>query len=276
MKFSRLMRYIPRSLPRFLVNQGRELLHSSPNQQTYLRLFQLKRAHRLMWIQAEGDDNVYQTVILHVDTEEPFILIDDPFPSDGVLEGMVGSFVTLTFNEPGESLCMRCKLLGKASGANSAVYQLSYPEELAANQRREAFRLPVEDSDVIGLTAESLSPWLINTLDTPVSEPVVLDISAAGIRWALLGNLQEDLHAGKLLSGLELSVLGCDGFIVDIDVTHSQWVPDERRGQDFGHTVIGGRFVDILPQTARQLERYITLTQRKQQRDKKGGRLLAA
>ncbi|OUR95922.1 hypothetical protein A9Q81_13435 [Gammaproteobacteria bacterium 42_54_T18] len=243
-------------------------------QKTYLRLFQLKRAHRLMWLRAEGDSNTYQTVILHVDTEEPFILIDEPFPVDGVLEGLIGKDVTLMFNEDGLQQEMCCQLIGRAGGEGSSLYQLSYPESVGARQRREMYRLPVETTNHVRINSDSLSHWVPEE-DGLVVAPVVLDISVSGMRWAVPGNRQLDVYAGKTLTALDVWVVGCGEFTVDFDVTHSQWVPSLDSTQS-DHTVVGGSFVGLGVRQKQQLERYITLIQRQQCREKRDDRLLAA
>lgn len=243
-------------------------------QKTYLRLFQLKRAHRLMWLRAEGDSNTYQTVILHVDTEEPFMLIDEPFPIDGVLEGLIGKDVTLMFNENGLQQEMSCQLIGRAGDSGASLYQLSYPESVGAKQRRDMYRLPVETTNHVRINADSLSHWVPEE-DGSVVAPVVLDISVSGMRWAVPGNRQLDVHAGKLLTALDVSVAGCGDFTVDFDVSHSQWVPSSDSGQS-DHTVVGGSFVGLGVKQKQQLERYITLIQRQQCREKRDDRLLAA
>ena len=227
-----------------------------------------------MWLRAEGDSNTYQTVILHVDTEEPFILIDEPFPVDGVLEGLIGKDVTLMFNENGLQQEMCCRLLGRASDSGSSLYQLSYPESVGAKQRRDMYRLPVETTNHVRLGVDSLSHWVAEE-DGAVVAPVVLDISVSGMRWAVPGNRQLDVHAGKLLTALDVTVAGCGEFTVDFDVSYSQWVPSVDSAQS-DHTVVGGSFVGLAAKQKQQLERYITLIQRQQCREKRDGRLLAA
>ncbi len=264
MKFSRFFRS----------NKQKAVADPLVCQKTYLRLFQLKRAHRLMWLRAEGDSNLYQTVILHVDTEEPFILVDEPFPVDGVLEGLIGKDVTLTFNEDGLQQEMRCQLLGRASDSDSSLYQLSYPESVGAKQRRDMYRLPVESTNHVRINANSLSHWVPED-DGSVVAPVVLDISVSGMRWAVPGNRQLDVHAGKILTALDVLVVGCGEFRVDFDVSHSQWVSSLDSAQS-DHTIVGGSFVGLGVKQKQQLERYITLIQRQQCREKRDDRLLAA
>lgn len=285
MKLSRLFRHLPQTLParlpRLLRNDRQQAVdRAALCQKTYLKLFQLKRAHRLMWLRVEGDDDTYQTVILHVDTVEPFILIDEPFPVDGVLEGLIGKTVVLTFNEErGQQQSMTCTLLGKAGDSGSGVYQLSYPESVGVEQRREMYRLPVQATQRVRLSADSLKNSLEHCAapQRSVSElvPVVMDISASGMRWAIAGNCQKYVHAGAFLTSLDVSVLGCGEFTVGFEVSHSCWVPgvDSVRSD---YTVIGGSFVGLDAKQKQQLERYITLVQRQQCREKRDERLLAA
>ena len=292
MKLSRLFNRLPASspsvffelLPRFMRpgvisgamsdatdNRGEQLV--CPEE--YLRLFQLKRAHSLLWMQVEGDDRLYQTVILHVDTEEPFILVDEPFPADGVLDGLTGKNVTLLYSEDGQQQALSCQLLGKAGEDGAGIYQLSYPENVVKSQRREMYRLPVQDSENICLASDGVSQWLPGALAERSVDPVVLDISVSGMRWAVQGNQQVDVHAGKLLENLNLSVPGCGEFKIDFDITHSQWVP--ALGQfRADHTIVGGSFVGLDIKQVQRLERYITLMQRQQRREQSDEKSLAA
>ena len=274
--FNSLAFTLPRTLPRFMRTQNSQKnAESSQRQQTYLRLFQVMRAHKLMWLQVEGDDSLYQTVVLHVDAEEPFMFIDEPFPVDGVLAGLVGEMVTLSFNDDGQQQSMRCRLLGKAGEEEAAIYQLSYPETMSSKQRRETYRLPVDEMDHISIATSSLERWLPESTEKTVVDSVVLDISAGGLRWAVKGNHQLDVHAGKMLPGMDLSVLGCGDICVDFDVSYSKWVPalGNLRSE---HTIVGGSFVGLEPKKIQQLERYITLIQRQQRRDRYNDKLLAA
>lgn len=284
MKLSRLFSRLPVSsssvlldmLPRFLRSGTMDNSHGqSVCPEEYLRLFQLKRAHSLLWMQVEGDDREYQTVILHVDTEEPFILVDEPFPVDGVLDGLTGKRVTLIYSEDGQQQTLSCQLLGKAGQEGAGIYQLSYPENMVASQRREMYRLPVQEAGDICLASDSLSQWLPRGAVERSIDPVVLDLSVSGMRWAVQGNQQVDIHAGKLLEDLNLSVPGCGEFTVDFDISHSQWVP--ALGQlRADHTVVGGSFVGLSTKQVQSLERYITLMQRQQRREQSEEKSLAA
>jgi len=142
-------------------------------------------------------------------------------------------------------------------------------------QRRETYRLSVEGSNAIQLRRECLAPWLPCAENPGEIDSVVLDISAGGMRWAIPGNQQKDVHAGKTLENLGLSVLGCGEFQLDFDVSYSQWVPALGRVRA-GHTIVGGRFVGAGTQQVKRLEHYIAVVQRQRGREKSEERSIAA
>ena len=59
----------------------------------YLSLYQVQRDHRFLEVTIDGDDVVYQSIILELEPEERTILIDEFFPNDFV--GLPGQRVSV-------------------------------------------------------------------------------------------------------------------------------------------------------------------------------------
>ncbi|MDX1692639.1 MAG: flagellar regulator YcgR PilZN domain-containing protein [Ketobacteraceae bacterium] len=222
----------------------------------YLRMFQLMRGHALLQLRLAGDSHRYQTVLLEVNADEGYLLIDQPFPHDGVLSGAFEQAVVLEYDHDGFTTRIRTVVSGRVDEDDDTYFRLAWPDTVEEAQRRDQFRLDVTRSwnreiDVSGIDNQRVS--------------AVMDLSATGMRIALEGNQVDSIYAGRYLENVVLTLKGCAPIQCHLDITHCHYVPDAELGS-IQTTVAGGRLEGISERDRENLQRFIHSAQRQQLR----------
>lgn len=233
----------------------------------YLMLFKLMRGHELLQLRLMGDSRSYQTLLLEVNAEEGFLLIDEPFPHDGLLSGAFEQGVVLEHDNDGFTTRIRTVVTGRIDEDGDRYFRLAWPEAVEQAQRRDQFRLDVtrcwdEDIEISGISDQQVS--------------AVMDLSATGMRIALEGNQVDCIYAGRYLENITLALQGCDPIRCHLDITHCHYVPDANLG-GIQTTVAGGRLEGMSDRDRENIQRFIHMAQRRQLREQAGtGEELAA
>ncbi|MCG8669416.1 MAG: flagellar brake protein [Pseudomonadales bacterium] len=225
-------------------------------QKDYLALFQLMRDHRMLKLKVRGDNHIYQTVLLEVNADEGYLVIDEPFPADGVLSGNFRQDVVLEYEREGFSTIIRSVVEMRIEEDGDKYFRLAWPQ-VEEVQRRDQFRLDVSGSWVDDIVISGVDGQQVIS---------VLDLSATGVRVAFAGNQVESIYAGTYLSNLTLQLSGCDPMRFNIDITHCHYVPDAELG-GIQSTIAGGRFVGLSYREKQAIQRFIFSAQRSERRD---------
>ena len=216
---------------------------------TYLSLHQAQRNRDFLEVMIEGDEVVYQSMILESDPTERTILIDELFPT-GFL-GLPGQKVHLAVRQKGgRKIKFESSILEQHSYDEAPIYVLAMPQDIETSQRRNAYRLPIADtmaidSHFIGPEGQSYQGSLRNVSSTGIAVEVLLDGEAAN-----------NFHPNDMLDELAFDFAGvnihCEASVRSIEV-------DEH---DQSHVLIGAEFVDLPSIDQRVLERSIMRIQR--------------
>lgn len=235
------------------------------SQKDYLTLFQLMRDHRMLKLRVHGDNQIYQTMLLEVNAEDGYLVIDEPFPSDGVLSGSFRQNVTLEYEREGFSTVIRSVVEMRIIEEGDKYFRLEWPkvEEI---QRRDQFRLDVTECWDHDIKITAPGGQKVNA---------VLDLSATGLRLAFDGNQIDSIYAGTYLAEMRMSLSGCDDLTFGLDITHCHYVPDAELG-GVQMTVAGGRFVGLSYRERQAIQRYIFSAQRSQRRQELEQEVIAA
>lgn len=235
-------------------------------QRDYLKLFQLMRDHRLLQIRLMGDDKFYQTMLLEVNSSEGYLLIDEPFPHEGLLSGHIQQDVVVEYESEGFCTRFATVVEGAMNEDGDRYFRLAWPEKVEELQRRDQYRVDVTQSwegdiRVSGIANQNVS--------------AVLDISATGIRLAFKGNQIETIHAGTYFNDLILELDGCEPIRCNLDITHCHYVPDPGLGS-VQMTVAGGRLEGLNDNERQLLQRFVLSAQRLKRREQLEQEVLAA
>ena len=213
----------------------------------YLHLHQAQRNRRFVEVVVEGDEVVYQSMILSLDPEERTILIDELFPTGFV--GLAGQKVRLSIRQQaGKKLKFNSVIMEQHQHDGSPLYVLAMPNQLESDQRRNAYRLPMSKN-------VSIEPHFIGPDEQPYHARL-RNLSSSGIAMEVEVNDVDEFHYDDALTHLAFDFAGisidCDLVIRNVDVPE----PSTNR------VMIGAEFVDLHPLEQRALERSIMRIQR--------------
>lgn len=223
--------------------------HDSKRNQNYLNLYQAWRSHRFLEVTVDGDDMVYQSIMLELDPEEGTLLIDEFFPNDFV--GMPGQVMKVNIRTVGgRKMTFETNIMEKYLYNDSPLYVLAMPADIEIDQRRNAFRLPIGDrvavdSRFIGPDEQPYYGRLRNVSCSGISLEVHVD-----------GESANSFHYDDVLSHLTFDFAG-----INIDCGVSVRSIEVDKAED-SHCLIGAEFVDLSAQAQRSLERSIMRIQR--------------
>ena len=238
-----------------LVERCRSLLGRSGKQQsrvdaalnrTYLELYQAQRKHFFVEVRVDGDDVLYQSMILELDPEEKTILVDELFPKGFV--GLPGQRVHIGIRQPGgRKIKFSTTILEQHSYDESPVYVLAMPRNLDGDQRRDAYRLPVGGVEIcpqfVGPDRRSYLARLCN-------------LSSRGVGMELDIDDPEHFRYNDPLSHVAFEFAGisfdCEMAVRNVALT----------GPDQNKVWIGAEFLDLPPLDQRVLEKSIMRIQR--------------
>lgn len=241
----------------FKINRKSEEPRAPVREKDYLKLFQLMRGHRLLQLRLMGDSQPYQTVLLEVNAEQGYLVIDEPFPRDGLLSGAFEQGVVLEYESEGFCTRIRTVVTGRIEEDGDHYFRLAWPETVEESQRREQFRLDVtriwsKEIQIAGIAGLRIS--------------AVLDLSATGLRVAFEGNQVDSIYAGRYLHNISLCLLGGEPIRCHLDITHCHYVPDAALGS-IQTTVAGGRLDGLSDRERETIQRFIHSAQRQQLRE---------
>lgn len=114
----------------------------------FLTLQQAMMGRELVEVSLAGDDKVYQSLILELDSDEKTILIDELFP--GTYQGIPGQLLSVSIRQKGgRSIKFDSVILQRHSFDDAPIYVIAMPGSLDLDQRRAAFRLPIASNIVV-------------------------------------------------------------------------------------------------------------------------------
>lgn len=114
----------------------------------FLALQRAMMARAMLEVRLQGDDRLYQSLILELDSDEGTILIDELFPS--TYEAFAGQWLNINIRQRhGRSLNFDVQVLQRHLYDGAPIYVVTLPEELDQEQRRASFRLPIDSGIVV-------------------------------------------------------------------------------------------------------------------------------
>lgn len=109
----------------------------------FVALQRAMMARTMLEVRVQGDERVYQSLILELDSDEGTVLIDELFP--GTYEGVPGQKMDICLRQKGgRSLRFAATILQRHSYDGAPIYVINMPEDLNQDQRRASFRLPID------------------------------------------------------------------------------------------------------------------------------------
>ncbi len=211
-------------------------------------LWQAYRQHQFIYVMIKGEEALFQSMILDIDTQHGQLLIDELFPRD--MSAVPGQRVSVFVKaEEGRSFQFNTYVIAKQAEDNSEIYTLRLPEEVSNHQRREAYRLLID-------TGTQGSHLVISPDDTRRFLANINDLSTTGVGLRIEGDTLEETPVGMTFnSRIDLVGLNMD---CQLGVRRVQML-----GENEPVTTIGSEFIDLNMSQQRVLSRYIMASQRR-------------
>lgn len=211
-----------------------------------MRLFLQQRA--LLTITVPSLRQHFSSVMLHVDPDNQFIIIDEPHPVHPMQDLLKKETMKIVIHSThGARVIYRAALIDIGEDKDLPYFKITFPTEIRRSQRRSAYRVPLEKTRRI-----------LTTLPRDDADPLIgqlEDISAHGIslrctdRSALL--LAQNQRIPKCIIQLPRLELSCT-----LQIRH---IKNTAKSNTF---LVGGRFIDLNSPQQRQLEKTIAELQR--------------
>ncbi|MGK0500165.1 MAG: c-di-GMP-binding flagellar brake protein YcgR [Oceanicoccus sp.] len=218
---------------------------------SYVKLHQAQRNRSFIEVIVEGDDVVYQSMVLGLDPQERTILIDELFPTGFV--GMPGQKIQLSIRQQrGSKLKFESCILEQHQHDGAPIYVLEMPADVETDQRRSAYRLPIGHR--LKVSSRFVGP------DRQAFKGRVRNVSSTGVSLEVVVDNDDQFSYNDRLRHLTFDFAGLN---IDCGVTVRSVEVDE---SELNKVVIGAEFVDLPALDQRVLERSIMRAQRERLR----------
>ena len=221
------------------------------NQQVLFRLQQARDNREFVEVSLPHDDTVYQSLLLELDQEENTLLIDELFPGSAFVTP--GQNLRLSIRQHGgRSLKFQSQVIESYHYDDAPLYVISMPEFIDYDQRRNAYRLPVDAN--IMVEVDFTAP------DNKIYSGRVGDISSGGMSLFLPKPPECELNYGQRLANVnfEFAQLNIHSDLVVRNL------PDIMNAE--GEIRIGTEFNGLATGKVRELEQTILQLQRERLR----------
>lgn len=123
----------------------------SDNQQVFFYLQQAQQQRAFVDVQLPGDNTIYQSILLELDQDEKTILIDELFPNSAWVAQ--GQTLRISIRQAGgRSLKFQSQIQEAYRYDGAPMYVIAMPDFIDYDQRRNAFRLPVDSTLAVNVS----------------------------------------------------------------------------------------------------------------------------
>lgn len=209
-------------------------------------------------IQFHGRDNqTYTSIILKVDLEEGYFILDEIAPPSGHKKVMSGSPFSIKANDKGVQVLFGSNIIvGAGRNDGAAIYKVPLPKKLLYKQRRDAYRahIALADQAEVKLTSYERQKPLLGR---------IIDISSSGCKIEfsyLVDPAFEELEVFDEVS-FELPESTFDTSVLcSAEARHAVYFEDKNMTQ------CGFRFLNPDGRNQREIDRFVAYLQREARR----------
>jgi c-di-GMP-binding flagellar brake protein YcgR len=216
--------------------------------QRYAPLIRLQAKRQLLEVStldlSRGRQTLYQSIILDINLQGRYLLLDDLFPNVGEDAIALGDILTIRHHRQGRLLSFSSRVIHISYSHGAPCYAVELPEEVGYRQRRLFPRMALGNQTP--LTVRLKSPWKTPWFAT------AHNLSAGGMRLSVGGNILEQLNRGSIMPACEFSLGN------DLTVSCQARIKGFKFiGRPYRHTQISVEFIDLNPQRRLQVQQYI-------------------
>ena len=221
-------------------------------------LRQLQQNHDPLIIQFKDRGLRFQSYLVQIDKDRARVALDEIIPKDGERFLKQGETFNVEAYRDGVRVAWTCDhdvQLGELEGA--PCYWAPLPNEVIYHQRRNAFRAPLKQGELIKVVLNG------DKLREPL-QGHLLDISATGCKLRFAGNLTQQLSNGQVHERLT-TYLPFGSMTCAVELRHVQYE------DKLDMTFIGTRFYRMSGLEQRLVERFVYQLQREARRTESDG-----
>lgn len=210
-------------------------------------------------VKVERSRQVYQSMLLSVDTFNQTLLLDELFPQPDIqLEN--DQLIYIEFHDQGSITSFSSQFMTTTRRHGLPAILITYPDVIECDQRRNCFRLAIDQQQTVS------AKLFQNRYDNFYG--IVKDISSHGLRINLSGNQSDQLDQGDVLQSCVIK-------LDDINQIECQLTVRSKRyfNRPYRHTQIGTEITAIDLKHRNLLTNYVSHQQRQQCRQRAANRL---
>ena len=222
--------------------------------ETLVRLLELCNKHTFVEVNfVDRQQMSYQSLIIHVDIHNDSLLIDELYPLEPSFDIVAGESIEITSRGKGLPVKFTSTISALEIYEGAPAYRVALPKTVKANQRREFFRVPVNNDMGIHLH--------IPLADGGQGFCTVLNISSTGICFRFDKNITDQIRAGGSIKNAKLTLPGNTVMNCDLEVRSYDYKKSPER-----FTLVGASFGGFAPVEQKKFDRYLVRLQRAMKR----------
>jgi c-di-GMP-binding flagellar brake protein YcgR len=200
----------------------------------------------LLRVQVPGHPGIFNSLLLQVNTDQKFIILDELNPTAGHRFAQQTGRLQVHCQSQGVEIGFACDIETRSDASGVSYYRAPLPALLHYLQRRMNYRVRV-------VLDKDIPVYLQLDADTEV-EGQLFDLSLGGMGFNLASDIR--LERGQVLERCTIRPPAGDPLRVQLEIRFVQ--TDERRPTQR----IGARFVSLGPQQENALRRFVTHLER--------------
>lgn len=212
-----------------------------------LLLERLRLQHCLVAVRAQSDDEIYTSMILEVDQQRRYFILDALAPAVGNATLTRDRQLHISAHSDGADMAFAGKVNAVGERDGVVYYRVPFPEEIAYHQKRRHHRA------VIPL-AQSV-PILLQTEAMDLIRGELRDISVGGCNIRISGGAAE-LAEGDIMERCIITLPAATRVSATVELCHVSPAGSRRPNR------VGARFYNLSPADERRIEQFIAYLDR--------------
>lgn len=218
----------------------------------------LQQNHDPLIITFHERNQRFQSYVIEIDRDKQVVVLDEMIPRDGERFLLNGEAFRIEAFHEGVRVAWECEQdVRIAEHEGARCYLSPLPSEVLYHQRRNAFRAPLKQTELIKV--ELAGDKLRNALAGQL-----LDISATGCKVRIPGNVTGSLQSGQVYERFTLQ-FPFGAMTTALELRHAQYE------EKLDITFLGARFHRMSGLEQRQVERFVYQLQREARRFESDG-----
>lgn len=215
-------------------------------------LHRLQTARALTRVQINNKSASYNSIIINVNATEEIFFLDELSPVSVHKDVRKGTAIKIIGRLKGVCIEFITRVLKIEDSGSIAMYRLALPEKLIYRQRRRHYRANVTTAQGIRIAFPANFQKKIHG--------EIIDISASGICSRLEYMDCQELEARQEIHDATIRLPGSSFLTFDLEVRNIRHFPEQ------GYSLVGSKFIDILPKQQNHVDRIVAMLDRSQRR----------